>query len=516
MAENWLGCNVSVNCGPFHGVYQGQIINVDGKGQTITIKKVFKDGVPHTSSEVVLQAQDIVELNIIKCGGDAAEEPQSSIVAVKKPVAKRPTRSVSETLTTNKGFQLRESPRRTTDNESTGRPNGGTGNVELEEVKMHLRGGRVENHLGKTAPSSSRPRFEPRSPRPQQSSSTRQALGEGSRTPSKKDRNRQKWTERDEACFGSSINNILGHEFDFEKNLALFNKQAVYDEINASQRPDIVKHADQGRRITKYRHDENVIASAPAMYRQIIVPAPDSKEYVTDDGLVIPSITPELRNQLFIVAKTFGLTDERQTELMGRAATEIALQLLGGGHRLNPHNVHQWPTVVVLCGSHRQGAVGVNCARQLASHGVNTVVFLLSPHRLSLQIKHELSLYRLTNNKLFTTVHELPSISVDLIVSALLDSEGNGAEQPWYSSAAAWTNESRAAVLALDPPAGGTPGVDTKFSLLPILPLAHSLESGKLYLCNLACPQQVFFQVGIKYTSPFGPKFVIPLHPNDT
>nr|CAD7426825.1 unnamed protein product [Timema monikensis] len=465
MAENWLGCNVSVNCGPFHGVYQGQIINVDGKGQTITIKKVFKDGVPHTSSEVVLQAQDIVELNIIKCGGDAAEEPQSSIVAVKKPVAKRPTRSVSETLTTNKGFQLRESPRRTTDNESTGRPNG---------------------------------------------------VGEGSRTPSKKDRNRQKWTERDEACFGSSINNILGHEFDFEKNLALFNKQAVYDEINASQRPDIVKHADQGRRITKYRHDENVIASAPAMYRQIIVPAPDSKEYVTDDGLVIPSITPELRNQLFIVAKTFGLTDERQTELMGRAATEIALQLLGGGHRLNPHNVHQWPTVVVLCGSHRQGAVGVNCARQLASHGVNTVVFLLSPHRLSLQIKHELSLYRLTNNKLFTTVHELPSISVDLIVSALLDSEGNGAEQPWYSSAAAWTNESRAAVLALDPPAGGTPGVDTKFSLLPILPLAHSLESGKLYLCNLACPQQVFFQVGIKYTSPFGPKFVIPLHPNDT
>ncbi|CAG2067720.1 unnamed protein product, partial [Timema podura] len=79
--------------------------------------------------------------------------------------------------------------------------------------------------------------------------------------------------------------------------------------------------------------DENVIASAPAMYRQIIVPAPDSKEYVTDDGLVIPSITPELRNQLFIVAKTFGLTDERQTELMGRAATEIGLQLLGGGHR---------------------------------------------------------------------------------------------------------------------------------------------------------------------------------------
>nr|CAD7575465.1 unnamed protein product [Timema californicum] len=87
----------------------------------------------------------------------------------------------------------------------------GIGKVELEEVNPHFRGGRVENHLGKTTPSSpdrdsnlylpvlsgraqhnkhvsqlrhrggknhpqfTRLRFEPRSPSPQQSSSTRQA-----------------------------------------------------------------------------------------------------------------------------------------------------------------------------------------------------------------------------------------------------------------------------------------------------------------------------------------------------
>nr|CAD7429644.1 unnamed protein product [Timema monikensis] len=47
--------------------------------------------------------------------------------------------------------------------------------TEAEEVNSHLRGGRVENHLGKTTPQFTRPRFEPRSTRPQQSSSTRQA-----------------------------------------------------------------------------------------------------------------------------------------------------------------------------------------------------------------------------------------------------------------------------------------------------------------------------------------------------
>nr|CAD7262279.1 unnamed protein product [Timema shepardi] len=51
----------------------------------------------------------------------------------------------------------------------------GIGKVELEEENPHLPGGRVENHLGKTTPSSPDLRFEPRSPRPQQSSSTRQA-----------------------------------------------------------------------------------------------------------------------------------------------------------------------------------------------------------------------------------------------------------------------------------------------------------------------------------------------------
>jgi enhancer of mRNA-decapping protein 3 len=42
---------------------------------------------------------------------------------------------------------------------------------------------------------------------------------------------------------------------------------------------------------------------------------------------------PDLRHQLLSVAERLGLTEERQAELMGRAATEMALQLLGGGHR---------------------------------------------------------------------------------------------------------------------------------------------------------------------------------------
>jgi len=464
MADKFVGFAVSVTCRNDLGSYQGQICNLDPKEQTITLQKAFKNGMPCQVPKVTLRGVDIENLSIIETAADAlVTSPSSSTVAVTKPVAKRAGRSVSESLATIKGTQLRDSPRK-----------------PVEDCSIRI-----------------------------------PSVCDVNRTPSKKDRFRQRWSERDEACFGTPIDNILEQDFDFEKNLALFNKQAVYDEINA-QRPDIVRHADTSRRSQKYRHDENVIASTPAMYRQVVVPAPGVKEYVTDDGLVIPSIMPELHHQLLLVAERLGLTEERQAELMGRAATEMALQLLGGGHRLNPHNVHQWPTVVALCGSHRQGAVAVNCSRQLASHGVKTIVFLLDPTHLTTHLTHEVALFRYTNNKLITTVQDLPTVAVDLIVLALPDELGSHSRQARYRAAAEWANENRAPVLALDPPPAGTPGVDTKFSLVSVLPLAHSLDNGKLYLCNLAFPQQVFKEVGIKYSSPFGPKFVIPLHPNDT
>lgn len=101
------------------------------------------------------------------------------------------------------------------------------------------------------------------------------------------------------------------------------------------------------------RHDENIITATPTCFRQITVPKQDFCEYVTDNGLIIPSISHSLRNKLWALADKYGLNWERRMELMGRAGAELSLQLVGGGQRLSPHISHQWPTVVVLCGSHR-------------------------------------------------------------------------------------------------------------------------------------------------------------------
>lgn len=153
--------------------------------------------------------------------------------------------------------------------------------------------------------------------------------------------------------------------------------------------------------------------------------------------------------------------------------------------------------------------MGINAARQLATHSVNTILFTVQS---DLDIhKQELMLYKLTKNKIISNVSGLPH-TADLIIVALTDDTDN---IKLYNSLVEWTNNNRAQVLALDPPATETPGILTKYSLAPVLPLPYTQENGKLYLCNLGFPKQVFSEVGIKYQSPFGSKFVIPLHIND-
>lgn len=112
------------------------------------------------------------------------------------------------------------------------------------------------------------------------------------------------------------------------------------------------------------------------------------------------------------------------------------------------------------------------------------------------------------------TFTDLPDTPVDLIINCLDCHENTFLmDQPWYRAAADWANQNRAPVLSLDPPASGQRlAVEAKWSLSLCLPLALAEGAGRVYLCDIGIPRQVFQEVGIKYHSPFGCKFVIPLH----
>ena len=111
----------------------------------------------------------------------------------------------------------------------------------------------------------------------------------------------------------------MSEEFDFEKNLALFNKRLVFQEIEKNQ-PDVVRLVDCNLRQKntgtpqqhvpepKYRNDQNVLATIPAQFRQITLSKGASSgnlegEYSTDSGLVVPGIAPKFRDRLMLAAE---------------------------------------------------------------------------------------------------------------------------------------------------------------------------------------------------------------------
>lgn len=121
-------------------------------------------------------------------------------------------------------------------------------------------------------------------------------------------------------------------DFDFEKNLALFDKQAIWDEIESIQRPDLLPQSCTNKS-KNYRHDENIISSKPTGLRQISTGYQCIQEFATDDDLVIPSIPLTMRCVIERNAEVLGLTRERQTDMLARGATELAILLLGGARR---------------------------------------------------------------------------------------------------------------------------------------------------------------------------------------
>lgn len=182
---------------------------------------------------------------------------------------------------------------------------------------------------------------------------------------------------RNEACFGELADAELDNDFDFEGNLALFNKRALWEELRHAHKPDVVRQAD---RVGSFRHDENVLGAPPPPRAALVLPAELRADvtYVTDDGLSVPGAAARLRARVWAALARRGLRGQAHT-LLARAAADVALRLVGGGRRLDARNAHQAPTVVALVGAHALGAAGLQCARLLVSHGAHAHALLAAP-----------------------------------------------------------------------------------------------------------------------------------------
>lgn len=541
MAENWIGKAVSIHCRGDIGVFQGVIKQVSPV--EIVITKAVRNGIPlrKTNVEVTLTCKDIEKLELISstnlpnlypgaasssskqvddsvtagldslkisggAGGGSRQQNGTSgqVVRNKTPTGENRKQVAAKSPGPNKYSQQQQ---------GSGQRNGfENGSAKSTSRPIEING---STKWGLTPYSKNENQQQQQLQQPQQKKKNPRN-GNGGPAGNGNGYQQRYNNNHKNSAFGTPVDDpMMDEDFDFEKNLALFDKQAIWDEIDAiQQKPDLVRQTVSSAK-KKYRHDENVLSSEPTQYRQIelepsIIPGSSQQptaEYLTDEGLVIPSIPRSTRNLVQQLAENHGLGADRQNDLLARGAAEIALQLLGGSRRLTPNNQHQWPKIVVVCDepyNARISEIGIATGRMLACHGLKVVVYVSCASK-STRTSHELELYAATGNLFTFNVNALPSS--DLVIAAI---KARRLADPLRK----WILENRAPVLAIDPPAGGLESVPAKCSLLPVLPLndlGPEAATGRLYLANLGIPDKFFTDSGIKYKSPFD-KAVIPIH----
>lgn len=241
------------------------------------------------------------------------------------------------------------------------------------------------------------------------------------KTPSNFQKDQKKSRRRQKNSHGRWEELNSEEEFDFEKNLALFDKEAIFKEIEACNgnqniKPDLVRQCKKPE--DKYRHDENVLQSVH--YRQIQLEFESKNSYFTDEpGIIIPSVPQSLRNRIQNLADSHGLSWCRQNDMLAKGATDLALQLLGGSRRLSPKNSHQFPKIVIICDepyNDKQSEIGIATARMLASHGLKVMIYVKTTTKSDTPSK-ELELFTATGNDFTYSINDLPT--ADLIILAV-------------------------------------------------------------------------------------------------
>jgi enhancer of mRNA-decapping protein 3 len=411
--ENFVNWTVSIDCGSKHGNYQGQIKSVDQINQTLTLKHAFHNGILIDEHSIVIQAKDIIDLNLLSQPGSYFQIP--------KIIQKK---SNSE--------QLKAAP------------------IANNGIKSNV-----------------------------------------SDSQSSRSRSSKSWS--DEA---TNEDELIINQIDL---------------LKTNQIQD------------KYRCDQMILQhnNGPIDYEQIQLPIPTTKKYLTDEGLVIPSVNIELRNRLFSSAEYYGYSLERRIESMGRCTSDMCLHLLGGTQRLLVKNRHQHPTIVVLaCSTEVQGAYAICAGRILASKNIRIYLYFPSNSNTNQEnfIENELKLFRTTQGIITNNVSDLPRSPIDLIINGL-DAANNSDSvlfaKPWYRDIVQYCSRLQVSVIGVDPPLDGG-AIECKYSLVPLLPLVamSSKNVGRLYLCDLGFGQKVFQHLQIRYASPFGAKSFVALHDN--
>lgn len=267
---------MSINCGDSLGVYQGRVSAVDQVSQTISLTRPFHNGVKCLVPEVTFRAGDITELKILEIPGPGDNQQFGDLhqtelgpsgVGYQMSINQNGTGKVVKKPASSSSAP-QSIPKRT-DMKSQ--------DVAISPQQQQCSKSYVDRHMESLSQS--------KSFRRRHNSWSSSSRHPNQATPKKSGLKNGQMKNKDDECFGDDIEEIPDTDFDFEGNLALFDKAAVFEEIDTYERRSGSRSRGvPNERPARYRHDENILESEPIVYRRITVPHSVSKEFCTGES----------------------------------------------------------------------------------------------------------------------------------------------------------------------------------------------------------------------------------------
>jgi len=240
-------------------------------------------------------------------------------------------------------------------------------------------------------------------------------------------------------------------------------------------------------------------------------------KFKTYDGIEVLAVNTKQMIEVDRIA--MEETGPNLFQMMENAGRNLALQAiacLGKNWQI--------ANIVVLAGSGGNGGGGICAARHLANRGAKVSLCLSSPERLKEIPQWQRHIFQATSGKeVKLSQIQAANEPVDLIVDALIGYSLQAAPRGNALELIKWANNIDAPILALDTPSGvdstsgETPGeyIHAQWTMTLALPKTGLLpdKTGELILADIGIPPGAYElkTLNLKYTSPFGDRFRIPL-----
>lgn len=304
-----------------------------------------------------------------------------------------------------------------------------------------------------------------------------------------------------------------GADFDFEANLAMFDKKSAFEDFQrgdtVSPRDRLVDHNKVKKE--KYDNDEMVLdgskpdkwdligststvvskkpqSSGPSVPSRQDTSSPrllrNFKLFNRESNSTVQQCTPvqlmEIERQ---ASEKFGINAGIMAEIAAsHLSTLITKNILGGSTRLsNKKNHNLPPLVLILIGSGRCGSRALATGRHLTNHGIRVLAFVLNTEDTDKDLQAQLSLFEsgggkvLTSNvsKMISTIEHDLDTPVELVIDALQgyadhleDIFYHEESQTQLEELIAWCNRQHMSkrILSLDIPSGIDGGSGTSMN----------------------------------------------------